>query len=227
MQPRRGDSSASSAGMDSTSAAGSREPCPHSSRQAPQDDRLGSRGGTHSQDLQELESDIEHRLQIVEKAIRLQMTLGATHLQQVEMAPESFGLSAAARGPLRRLRRSRNRALHSSPVTGEGERATTKDNNYEIEKDTSPLAAPVEHALNQPSVQAQVFVGERFTTEDDDVPDTPPFEREPVSQNGARPGQVGKLPTPEDEIEKARRLLRATASWVPITLKGETKNWPW
>ena len=30
------------------------------------------------------------------------------------MAPESFGLSAAARGPVRRLRRGRNRALHSS-----------------------------------------------------------------------------------------------------------------
>ena len=70
-------------------------------------------------DLKELESDIEHRLEIVEKAIRLQLTLGATHLQQVEMAPESFGLSAAARGPVRTLRRGRNRALHSSLVTGD------------------------------------------------------------------------------------------------------------
>ena len=33
------------------------------------------------------------------------------------MAPESFGLSAAARGPVRRLRRGRNRALHSSLIT--------------------------------------------------------------------------------------------------------------
>ena len=49
----------------------------------------------------------------------MQMTLGAIHLQQVEMAPESFGLSAAARGPVRRLRRGRNRALHSSLVTGD------------------------------------------------------------------------------------------------------------
>ena len=69
--------------------------------------------------MTELESDIEHRLEIVEKAIRLQLTLGATHLQQVEMAPESFGLSAAARGPVRRLRRGRNRALHNSLVTGD------------------------------------------------------------------------------------------------------------
>ena len=59
-------------------------------------------------------------MEIVREAIRLQMTLGVTHLQQVEMAPESFGLSAAARGPLRKLRIRRNRALHSSPVTSEG-----------------------------------------------------------------------------------------------------------
>ena len=51
---------------------------------------------------------------IVEEAIRLQVSTGATHLQQLEMAPEAFGLTAAVREPVRRLRRRRNGALHGA-----------------------------------------------------------------------------------------------------------------
>ena len=66
-----------------------------------------------------------------------------------------------------------------------------------------------EHADNQQSGETQAFEGERATTEDNNVLDTPPLEREPVSQKGARPGQVGKLPTPEDDIEKHKRVSAA------------------
>ena len=54
------------------------------------------------------------RLAIVEEAIRLQVATGATHLQQLEMASEAFGLIAAVREPVRRLRRRRSGALHGA-----------------------------------------------------------------------------------------------------------------
>ena len=59
-----------------------------------------------------LQADIENRLAIVERAIRVQMALGASHLQQVEMDPAAFGVPSDARTSVRRLRRERNRALH-------------------------------------------------------------------------------------------------------------------
>ena len=54
------------------------------------------------------------RVAIVEEAIRLQVATGATHLQQLEMASEAYGLIAAVREPVRRLRRRRNGALHGA-----------------------------------------------------------------------------------------------------------------
>ena len=65
----------------------------------------------------DFESQILQRMAVIESAIRVQITLGASHLQQVEMAPEAFGLTAASRAPLRRLRLNRNSALHGVPVS--------------------------------------------------------------------------------------------------------------
>ena len=45
----------------------------------------------------------------------MQDALGASHLQQVEVAPGSFGLSADVRPTIRALRKERNRALHKPP----------------------------------------------------------------------------------------------------------------
>ena len=58
------------------------------------------------------ETDIQQRMEVIEKALRLQTAVGASHLQQVELDPAAFGLPVAARSPVRRLRRKRNRALH-------------------------------------------------------------------------------------------------------------------
>ena len=66
------------------------------------------------------EVEISERMAIVEEAIRLQIATGASHLQQLEMAPEAFGLSASARAPVRRFRQRRNGALHSVATTEEG-----------------------------------------------------------------------------------------------------------
>ena len=73
--------------------------------------RPGSSSGTVSL-TDGLELDIEKRLSIVERAIRLQMALGATHLQQIEKGPAAFGVPTNARSSVRQLRRERNRALH-------------------------------------------------------------------------------------------------------------------
>ena len=58
------------------------------------------------------DSPIMQRLQVVEDSLRLQMSLGASHLQQVEKCPEAYGLPTSARAPVRALRRRRNKALH-------------------------------------------------------------------------------------------------------------------
>ena len=73
--------------------------------------RPGSSSGTVSL-TDGPEPDIENRLSIVERAIRLQMALGATHLQQIEKDPAAFGVPTNARSSVRQLRRERNRALH-------------------------------------------------------------------------------------------------------------------
>ena len=63
---------------------------------------------------EDLEAQVLKRLAVVEEAIRLQVATGATHLQQLEMTPEAYGLTAAVREPVRRLRRRRNGALHGA-----------------------------------------------------------------------------------------------------------------
>ena len=57
-------------------------------------------------------SSLMQRLKVVEDSLRLQMSLGASHLQQVEKAPEEYGLPSSVRAPVRALRRRRNKALH-------------------------------------------------------------------------------------------------------------------
>ena len=62
--------------------------------------------------------DICERLTAVEAALRLQLAAGASHLQEIEMAPGAFGLSAAARPAIKAIRKRRNAALH---VVGPGQ----------------------------------------------------------------------------------------------------------
>ena len=93
-----------------------------------------------SSHLSGLESDIEHRLSIVERAIRLQMALGATHLQQIEMDPAAFGVPSAARSSVRQLRRERNRALHGVDPIASG-RSSTDESSNSLEKLTTDTVA--------------------------------------------------------------------------------------
>ena len=61
--------------------------------------------------------DICERLTAVEAALRLQLAAGTSHLQEIEMAPGAFGLSAGARPAIKAIRKRRNAALH---VVGPG-----------------------------------------------------------------------------------------------------------
>ena len=54
------------------------------------------------------EMDLSRRMKVVEESLRLQATLGVSHLQKAEMAPETDGLPPSARAPVRDLRRRRN-----------------------------------------------------------------------------------------------------------------------
>ena len=108
-----------------------------------------------------LETDIEKRLSIVERAIRLQMALGASHLLQIEMGPAAFGVPSSARSSVRQLRRDRNKALHgvgeqpprqrqsgrlsASPV-GSSHASSTVDNLTGFTQATKPLEEEATHS---------------------------------------------------------------------------------
>ena len=59
--------------------------------------------------------ELDERLQAIEAALKLQMELGTSHLQAVEIAPRSFGLDAALRPAVKSIRMRRNAALHVFP----------------------------------------------------------------------------------------------------------------
>ena len=56
--------------------------------------------------------DLAQRLAVIETALRIQTATGASHLQQLENSPSTFGISADTRTAVKRLRRQRNKALH-------------------------------------------------------------------------------------------------------------------
>ena len=85
----------------------------------------------------DVHTDICERLTAVEAALRLQLAAGTSHLQEIEMAPGAFGLSAAARPAIKAIRKRRNAALH---VVGPGQVAKlpsqVQDFDAERAKDT-------------------------------------------------------------------------------------------
>ena len=154
------------------------------------------------------EADIERRLSIVERAIRLQTALGASHLQQVELDPAAFGVPPAARTAVRKLRRERNKALHGvvkqpggpSQVL-EGDRAMTKDNllgnsipehidangPLSVDPRIADTADPAEpRGVPQLEVTLDKKVDESHRAENG--------ADQSADATGDGPGQVGKLP---------------------------------
>ena len=137
----------------------------------PSSGRPGSAGTpSHSDGL---ETDIEKRLSIVERAIRLQMALGASHLQQIEMDPAAFGVPSSARSSVRQLRRDRNKALHgvgeqpprqrqsgrlsASPV-GSSHASSTVDNLTGFTQATKPLKEEATHSTPSSATRGTVNI---------------------------------------------------------------------
>ena len=55
---------------------------------------------------------VEERIAIIEKALIVQTTAGASHLQKIEKDPAAYGLDKSVRPQVRKLRLRRNQALH-------------------------------------------------------------------------------------------------------------------
>ena len=75
----------------------------------------------------EVHMDLQERLSAVEAALRLQLAVGTSHLQEIEMAPRAFGLTAAARPAIRAIRQRRNAALHVVPKQAAANDTTKAD----------------------------------------------------------------------------------------------------
>ena len=59
------------------------------------------------------------RLATIATTLRLQDATGTSHLQQLEMNPEAYGVANSARPQVKSLRLQRNRALHGTTSGGE------------------------------------------------------------------------------------------------------------
>ena len=121
---------------------------------------------------------LAERLQAVEAALKLQLATGTSHLQEVEIAPQAFGLHADARTAVKKIRKRRNAALHS------------------IVPFTQPQSREVELAPSPVNSEATTAVGD-FNNKGLDKQNTPPsYSEQPDSNESGRPGQVFKLPHP-------------------------------
>ena len=54
--------------------------------------------------------DLAERLEAVEAALKLQLEVGTSHLQAVEMTPHAFGLASSSRPAIKAIRKRRNAA---------------------------------------------------------------------------------------------------------------------
>ena len=69
---------------------------------------------------------MHHRLATIATTLRIQDATGASHLQQLEMHPEAYGVANSVRPHVKSLRRQRNRALHGTSPGSEGARTTAR-----------------------------------------------------------------------------------------------------
>ena len=58
-----------------------------------------------------VDGDIQARLDIIERTLKVQKRAGASHLQQIEMSPLAYGHTSADRKDIKKLRKQRNLVL--------------------------------------------------------------------------------------------------------------------
>ena len=90
-------------------------------------------------------NDMAQRMSAVEEALTLQLMVGTSHLQAIEMAPERYGLTNRARPEIKQIRQRRNWALHSvtkpnGSETGDEVIARCKSDRNDWNTDESPQA---------------------------------------------------------------------------------------
>ena len=91
-----------------------------------------------------LGDSLAERLLAVEAALKLQLATGTSHLQAVEISPQSFGLSADSRTAVKKIRRRRNAALHSM-----GSTPAIKSRQVECAPSTAPSAMSMANAAGR------------------------------------------------------------------------------
>ena len=136
--------------------------------------------------------DLRERLAAVEAGPRLQVAVGTSHLQQLEMAPSAFGLIAAARPAIKAIRKRRNAALHVVPKltasTDEGAEITEA-----ADEDTTQCATDKASkeatASNDSSPDDRADVTEAAET----TPDGTPTENEEDTQRSQATRTISKL----------------------------------
>ena len=86
----------------------------------------------------------------------MQHATGATHLQQLEMRPEAFGLNKSIRPHVKQLRHKRNKALHGVfNASQEAEKHERKVNRTDLEKEDSEGFKTMPHSgIAEPTCEA-------------------------------------------------------------------------
>ena len=81
-------------------------------------EHLGKKKGEHKPGSTATQS-IGDRLATIATTLRIQDATGTSHLQQLEIDPEAFGVAKSSRPHIKSLRLQRNRALHGAKHGGE------------------------------------------------------------------------------------------------------------
>ena len=167
---------------------------------------------------------LHNRLATIEASLRLQDATGTSHLQQLEINPEAYGVAKSSRSHIKRLRLQRNRALHGATKPAEKDiilstppsaRPATKPREVETMLSTfsvAPATKPPEEeiVLSTPSTVRPAAKPLRPTTKPLS-PAAKPREEETVLST---PSSAAPTTKPEEE---------ETVLSTPSTVRLETK----
>ena len=95
--------------------------------------------------------DLTERLAAVDAALKLQLAVGTSHLQAVEMAPQAFGLTTAARPAIKTIRKRHDADLHAVPHVAASKDTVNEDQEASHYMTTSNNPAADEGATRDAS----------------------------------------------------------------------------
>ena len=167
------------------------------------------------------------RLAIIEHTLRIQDITGATHLQQLEMNPEAFGMDRSSRPHVKRLRLRRNKALHggltSSPPTTSSRR-TTSTGPTRPAASTSPGPTAPEDTLSKEPLDS-THTGSRAPFAETLVAEEDPQELKQLPNHGPRPQvSVDYSRITHEDREEQSRLAWTVVAKILAALYAEAEK---